>query len=264
MPLTPIDVQQKTFGTALRGYDLDEVDDFLDEVVTALKDYEQRLRDAQERISTLEMEVTDRGDAEGAIARALVAAQRSADAIVDDARAEAERILAEARVEASEIDRARDQERSSASAEIERIRSLVADLRTRVHGLAGAVGASLAEADSAVEGADRALHASDGGLEVADEAATQVTDDGGYSEDARDTVVSGRAYPGPGESMEPDEADEEGAGDAPDESDDVVPDWRTPVRDEADPFASGSEAEDTGTDEDEQGQERAARPWEIG
>ena len=32
MPLTPIDVQQKTFATALRGYDLDEVDDFLDAV----------------------------------------------------------------------------------------------------------------------------------------------------------------------------------------------------------------------------------------
>mgnify|MGYP000417498112 CR=1 FL=1 len=46
MPLTPIDVQQKTFGTALRGYDLDEVDDFLDEIVTSLKDSEQRLRDA--------------------------------------------------------------------------------------------------------------------------------------------------------------------------------------------------------------------------
>ncbi|MEX1271686.1 MAG: DivIVA domain-containing protein, partial [Acidimicrobiia bacterium] len=65
MPLTPIDVQQKTFGTALRGYDLDEVDDFLDDIVTSLKDYEQRLRDAQERIATLEMEMTDRGDAEG-------------------------------------------------------------------------------------------------------------------------------------------------------------------------------------------------------
>ena len=82
MPLTPIDVQQKTFATALRGYDLDEVDDFLDAVVVALKDYDQRLSDAQERISTLEAELNDRGDAEGAIARALVAAQRSADSIV--------------------------------------------------------------------------------------------------------------------------------------------------------------------------------------
>ena len=103
MPLTPIDVQQKTFATALRGYDLDEVDDFLDAVVVALKDYDQRLSDAQERISTLEAELNDKGDAEGAIARALVAAQRSADAIVADAKEEAQRILSDADSEANEL-----------------------------------------------------------------------------------------------------------------------------------------------------------------
>ena len=74
MALTPIDVQQKTFGTALRGYDLDEVDDFLDEVVTSLQGYEQRLVEAQARIQALETELADKGDSESAISRALVAA----------------------------------------------------------------------------------------------------------------------------------------------------------------------------------------------
>lgn len=150
MPLTPIDVQQKTFGTALRGYDLDEVDDFLDDVVTALKDYEQRLRDAQERISTLEMEMTDRGDAEGAIARALVAAQRSADSIVADARVEADRIIADAQTEVTAMTKAKDDEKAQAEAEISRIRDIVTDLRSRVGELAGAVGVSLEEADTAI------------------------------------------------------------------------------------------------------------------
>ncbi|TDI37156.1 MAG: DivIVA domain-containing protein, partial [Acidobacteria bacterium] len=33
MAMTPSDVEQKTFSTVLRGYDLDEVDDFLDDVI---------------------------------------------------------------------------------------------------------------------------------------------------------------------------------------------------------------------------------------
>ena len=67
MALTPIDVQQKTFGTALRGYDLDEVDDFLDEVVTTLKSYEERLTEAQNRITALEADLAGKGDSESAI-----------------------------------------------------------------------------------------------------------------------------------------------------------------------------------------------------
>lgn len=150
MPLTPIDVQQKTFGTALRGYDLDEVDDFLDDVVTSLKDYEQRLRDAQERISTLELEMTDRGDAEGAIARALVAAQRSADSIISDAKVEAERIIGDARSEASEMSQARDDEKAKAEAEIGRIRSIVDDLRSQLAELVAVVGADVEKLGGAI------------------------------------------------------------------------------------------------------------------
>ena len=153
MPLTPIDVQQKTFGTALRGYDLDEVDDFLDDIVTSLKDYEQRLRDAQERIATLEMEMTDRGDAEGAIARALVAAQRSADSIIADAKVEADRIVEGARAEASEMSRARDDEKAKAETEISRIRGIVDSLRSRLADLSLAVGVGIEEADGAIAGA---------------------------------------------------------------------------------------------------------------
>ena len=149
MALTPIDVQQKTFGTALRGYDLDEVDDFLDEVVTTLAAYEQRLREAQERIAALESEVAERGDAEKAISRALLAAQRSADTIVAEAREEAERILAQARSQADELALQRDRARQEAVEEIDRLREVVADLRERVRALAESVTGELAQMETA-------------------------------------------------------------------------------------------------------------------
>jgi cell division initiation protein len=151
MPLTPIDVQQKTFATALRGYDLDEVDDFLDSVVVALKDYDQRLSDAQERISTLEAELNDKGDAEGAIARALVAAQRSADAIVADAKEEAQRILSDADSEANELAEARDAERRRLQTEIDDLRSRVSSVRSSVAELTAAIPVTLDEIDDVLD-----------------------------------------------------------------------------------------------------------------
>ena len=43
MAITPADIEKKTFSTALRGYDLDEVDDFLDEMVVAVRGLEEEL-----------------------------------------------------------------------------------------------------------------------------------------------------------------------------------------------------------------------------
>jgi cell division initiation protein len=151
MPLTPIDVQQKTFATALRGYDLDEVDDFLDAVVVALKDYDQRLSDAQQRISSLEAELNDKGDAEGAIARALVAAQRSADAIITDAKEEAQRIVSDADNEANELADTREAERVRLQSEIDGIRAQVSSVRSSVAELVASIPATLDQVDEVLD-----------------------------------------------------------------------------------------------------------------
>lgn len=159
MALTPIDVQQKTFGTALRGYDLDEVDDFLDDVVTSLKSYEERLVESQERIAALQAELEGKGDSESAISRALVTAQRSADALVagaqseaaqvkEAAQSEADEVLAGARAERERLDTLRATEQSKLDAEISAMRDRVAAIRTKVLDLNAAIGADLDEMDA--------------------------------------------------------------------------------------------------------------------
>ncbi len=198
MVLTPIDVQQKTFATALRGYDLDEVDDFLDSVVVALKDYDQRLTDAQERISTLQAELSDRGDAEGAIARALVAAQRSADGILADARGEADRIVADADNEASELAAERDQEQQVLRDEISAIQAKVAEVRDAVASLTATIPPTLDEIEAVLdEHSEPAVGATFdaaqpiGGYDIADEAdgvSSQDDDDFGGPVDSEDAV----------------------------------------------------------------------------
>ena len=149
MPLTPIDIQQKTFGPELRGYNMDEVDDFLDDVVVALKDYDQRLRDAEDRIRALEAELSTRGEDESAISRALVAAQKQADSLVADARVEAEKIRADAEGEADELRADRDAEKMSLTKDIARMRATVADMKRRIVELATAVSSDLDEMDVA-------------------------------------------------------------------------------------------------------------------
>ena len=51
MPLTPIDIHNQEFSKVFRGYDEDEVNEFLDQII---KDYEILLREKKELEDKLE------------------------------------------------------------------------------------------------------------------------------------------------------------------------------------------------------------------
>ena len=159
MNLTPVDVEQKAFTQALRGYQMDEVDDFLDEVVGTLRSYDQRLRDAQDKIKVLESEASSRGGDETAISRAILTAQRSADALLEEAETEAERIRSRAMAEADELQASRDAERAKLLDEIGGMRAMMGKLRERLSELATAVGHSVTEMDYELENAQSELRA---------------------------------------------------------------------------------------------------------
>lgn len=145
MNLTPIDVEQKAFTQALRGYQMDEVDDFLDEVVGTLRNYEQRLREAHDKIRVLESEsppASPRGE-ESEISRAILTAQRSADRLLQEARTEAEEIRSEAVAETSQLKAQRDSERSRLQDEVAGMSGRVAALRDKLAELAAVAGAQV-------------------------------------------------------------------------------------------------------------------------
>lgn len=153
MELTPRQITGRTFATARKGYDPDEVTSFLAEVATAYERAQQHGAEMESRaraVATRLDEVTAQHEAAvqaaaqaaatvpaGApdevetISRTLLLAQRTADTTVADARAEAERIVAEARAEAAELivnarDEARrefDDERALAANEVEALRA---------------------------------------------------------------------------------------------------------------------------------------------
>jgi DivIVA domain-containing protein len=116
MSLSPDDVERKTFKERFKGYDMDEVDTFLDRVVVRLKELEQERDQLRKRLEEVQASA---GESERLLQRTLVTAQKTADATVEEARAEADRALEAARAEA-------EQTLGDARAEAER---LVTDAR---------------------------------------------------------------------------------------------------------------------------------------
>ncbi len=98
--LTPIDITNKRFRRALRGYRASEVDEFLAEVGA---DYEAvvvenaRLR---EQVSQMQQELDRYRAMEESLKEALVLAQRTADELRASAHREAEVIRAQAELQA--------------------------------------------------------------------------------------------------------------------------------------------------------------------
>lgn len=142
--LTPSDIEQKTFHTSLRGYNLDEVDDFLDEVVSTLRELQDRLAAGGGGGPAS----TDEGSAVG---RALTAAQATAEEMLSDARAEAEKLVADAREEAENWVAERDAKRAQAADEVKELSLRVAEMRAHLAALATAVGDRLDEMDRALD-----------------------------------------------------------------------------------------------------------------
>lgn len=136
MVLSPIDIEQKTFRVALRGYAEEEVDQFLDEIVVAFREYERQLRDASERVAVLEEQLEANRETEERIKKTLLIAQRTADQVVAEARGEAQELLVEARTKASEVEIEKIQERENLVSDLDRMRDSVAGLKDRIVGLA--------------------------------------------------------------------------------------------------------------------------------
>src|SRR2546423_12029748 len=88
--LTPADVQQIQFRRALRGYDEQEVDDFLDRITEELTQLIDERRSLTERAGSLPtVRVASAGDAAAASKQAeelVRQARERADAIIRDAQ----------------------------------------------------------------------------------------------------------------------------------------------------------------------------------
>ena len=166
MPLTPEDVRNKQFSTVrLReGYEMDEVDAFLDEVEAELTRLGRDNEDLRTRVSVASRQPAPSGPpveaAPAAVApppppvaappaaappppaptppptdtavRMLELAQKTADEHVANAKGEANRIIADARAQAERVTGDLQREAATLQARVEELKAFEREYRTRL------------------------------------------------------------------------------------------------------------------------------------
>lgn len=103
MPLTPLDIHNKEFGRSFRGYDEDEVNEFLDQVI---KDYELLIRENKEmqnQVLNLQEKLNHFINIEETLSKTIIIAQEAADEVKGNSKKEAQLIVKEAEKNADRI-----------------------------------------------------------------------------------------------------------------------------------------------------------------
>lgn len=120
--LTPLEIQGTSFPRKFRGFDPEAVREFL-RIIAEQVEEEARLRgELRGQLETLSRQLDDYRSQAEALNEALIAAQKTADATVQKAEAEAQRILTEAQALA---DRLMEETRQRAEA----VENFIAQLR---------------------------------------------------------------------------------------------------------------------------------------
>ncbi len=149
MALTPEDVRNKQFSTAKRkGYEMDEVDSFLDQVELELGNLARENAELKGRVAAAEQAAAAAAAAaapaspvpvapavpdvnEQAVAM-LALAQKTADEHKSRAKAESDALLASAHAKVTELERAGAAERAGLERRVEELRAFEREYRTRL------------------------------------------------------------------------------------------------------------------------------------
>lgn len=103
MWLTPLDIQHQKFGVTFRGYNMQDVDDFLERV---LHDYEEILQEnssLKEKMQDLRDQLLHYQQMEQSIKDAILAAQKTAEDHLQNKKKEADLCLQEAHLQAQRL-----------------------------------------------------------------------------------------------------------------------------------------------------------------
>jgi cell division initiation protein len=103
MKLSPLDVRKQEFKKGMRGYDIVEVDTFMEMVAAELEEALKQQKDARDRIIELETQLKDYRQIEKTLQQTLLQAQEATGRTYESARREAETILREAESRGAKI-----------------------------------------------------------------------------------------------------------------------------------------------------------------
>src|SRR5687767_4882914 len=103
MKLTPLDIQQQQFRTALSGFDKKEVDAFLDMLANDVEELIRQNNGLREELKRKDGELQDHRERERTLKETMITATRIAEDIKQNARKEAEIVISVAESQAEQI-----------------------------------------------------------------------------------------------------------------------------------------------------------------
>ncbi|MBO5140964.1 MAG: DivIVA domain-containing protein [Peptococcaceae bacterium] len=101
--LKPMDIHNKEFKRVMRGYDVEEVDEFLDEIIVDFEKMQRELDVLKTQISNYSENMNTYREKELSLNNVMLSAQRFADQLTVDAERKAAEIIANAEREAEKI-----------------------------------------------------------------------------------------------------------------------------------------------------------------
>lgn len=132
MPLTPLDIHNKEFTRSFRGYDEDEVNEFLDQVI---KDYELVIREKKElkeKIEQMNERLSHFTNIEETLNKSILIAQETAEELKGNASKESKLIIKEAEKNADRIINEALSKSRKIALEVEELKKQAKVFRTRL------------------------------------------------------------------------------------------------------------------------------------
>jgi cell division initiation protein len=103
MNLTPLDIQQQQFRIRFRGFDIHEVDRFLEQLSEAFTALQSENKELREEVRRLKLEIQGYKEREETFKRAMLNSQKVLEQMKENARKSAEVIIADAEVKAEKV-----------------------------------------------------------------------------------------------------------------------------------------------------------------
>lgn len=103
MKLTPLDIHHKEFHRAVRGYNEEEVDIFLDQIYAEFERIFKENTDFKDRLEKNESKLSQYEGIEQTLQNTLITAQKSAEEVQANAKKEADLIIRDAEMKAKQI-----------------------------------------------------------------------------------------------------------------------------------------------------------------
>jgi cell division initiation protein len=100
--LTPLDIENKRFTKTLKGYNVDEVDDFLDQLTLEYEKLYKENAEFKQKFEDLEKELAHYKEVEQSLQKTLMIAQSTAENVKSVAQQQADQIIRDAQAQAKE------------------------------------------------------------------------------------------------------------------------------------------------------------------